>query len=109
MRNGSLIVWVREKVKLIRRARPCQWASGRASKIGSLEIARYLDKLNRLTVPIHSTRTYAMLGAIVPIMVVAGTIPPPDKVPPGFTVRPLELAMEPFTTMVPPNTVVAPV
>jgi hypothetical protein len=43
------------------------------------------------------------------LIVVVGSVPVPPTVAPAFTVRPLDLLIEPFTSSVPPLTVVGPV
>jgi hypothetical protein len=48
-------------------------------------------------------------ASVPPLIVVMGKVPTPLKVPPLFTVNPLEEAIEPSTSSVPPLTIVAPV
>ena len=48
-------------------------------------------------------------GESVPAIVVVGSVPVPPTVAPAFTVSPLDVAIEPFTSSVPAATVVAPV
>ena len=48
-------------------------------------------------------------GESVPPIVLVGSVPVPPTVAPAFTVSPLDVAIEPFTSSVPAATVVAPV
>ena len=47
--------------------------------------------------------------SVPPAIVVAGNVPLPPMVPPGFTVSPLDDAIVLFTISVPPSTMVTPV
>ena len=47
--------------------------------------------------------------SVPPLMVVLPTVPVPPSVPPAFTVVVGEAAIEPFTSSVPPLTMVLPV
>ncbi|MBA7473992.1 hypothetical protein ES707_09339 [subsurface metagenome] len=50
-------------------------------------------------------------GASAPALAIAvlPTMPVPPRMPPAFTVTPLDEAIEPLTASVPPSTIVAPV
>ena len=51
----------------------------------------------------------AVAGVTSPAPLIAGTVPDPPRVAPDATLTPLLLAIEPFTSSLPPLTVVAPV